>query len=117
VNDYLETLSGTERCAWMTRHCARLFMSFDKNEEKLQLLWSDPGVFDALVFEIARLVVSQFPDIKFRICVNYYKARFAQAEKGDFKWFQLSKEEEQRMLDEVCDSIIKTNGDVDNLPF
>lgn len=117
VNDYLETLSGTERCAWMTRHCARLFMSFDKNEEKLQLLWSDPGVFDALVFEIAQLVVAQFPDINFRICVNYYEARFAQAEKGDFKWLQLSKEEEQRMLDEVCDSIIKTNGDVDNLPF
>ena len=117
VNDYLETLSGTERCAWMTRHCARLFMSFDKKEEKLQLLWSDPGVFDALVFEIARLVVAQFPDIKFRICVNYYEARFAQAENGHIKWLKLSKEEEERMLDEVCDSIIYLNGDGNDLPF
>lgn len=108
VNDYLDTLSGTERCAWMTRHCARLFMSFDKNEEKLQLLWSDPGVFDALVFEIARLVVSQFPDIKFRICVNYYEARFAQAENGDIKWLEMSREEKQRLLGE--------DGDED-LPF
>ena len=117
VNDYLETLSGTDRCAWMTRHCALLFMSFDKNDEKLQLLWSDPGVFDALVFEIARLVVAQFPDIKFRICVNYYEARFAQAEKGILKWLELNREEQQRMLDEVCDSIININGDCDDLPF
>ena len=108
VNDYLETLSGTERCAWMTRHCARLFMSFDKNEEKLQLLWSDPGVFDAMVFEIARLVVAQFPDIKFRICVYYYEARFAQSENGDIKWLEMSREEKQRLLGE--------DGD-DDLPF
>lgn len=117
VNDYLETLSGTERCAWMTRHCSRLFMTFDKNDEKLQLLWSDPGVFDALAFEIARLVVAQFPDIKFRICVNYYEARFAQAEKGILKWLELNREEQQRMLDEVCDSIININGNCDDLPF
>ena len=92
-------------------------MTFDKNDEKLQLLWSDPGVFDALVFEIARLVVAQFPDIKFRICVNYYEARFAQAEKGILKWLELNREEQQRMLDEVCDSIININGDCDDLPF
>jgi hypothetical protein len=108
VNDYLETLSGTERCAWMTRHCSRLFMTFDKNDEKLQLLWSDPGVFDALVFEIARLVVAQFPDIKFRICVNYYEARFAQSENGDIKWLEMSREEKQRLWGE--------DGDED-LPF
>ena len=108
VNDYLETLSGTERCAWMTRHCSSLFMTFDKNDEKLQLLWSDPGVFDALVFEIARLVVAQFPDIKFRICVNYYEARFAQSENGDIKWLEMSREEKQRLLGE--------DGD-DDLPF
>ena len=109
VNDYLATLSGSERCAWMTRHCARLFMSFDKNEEKLQLLWSNhPGVFDALVFEIARLVVAQFPDIKFRICVNYYEARFAESENGDIKWLEMSREEKQRLLGE--------DGD-DDLPF
>jgi hypothetical protein len=117
VNDYLETLSGTERCAWMTRHCARLFMSFDKNEEKLQLLWSDPGVFDALVFEIARLVVAQFPDINFRICVNYYEARFAQSENGHIKWLELSREEEQRMLEDVRDSINSLNGDYNDIPF
>lgn len=117
VNDYLDTLSGTERCAWMTRHCARLFMSFDKNEEKLQLLWSDPGVFDALVFEIARLVVAQFPDIKFRICVNYYETSFARSENGIIKWQELSREEKQSMLDEVRESIIYSNGDCDELPF
>lgn len=108
VNDYLDTLSRTERCAWMTRHCARLFMSFDKNEEKLQLLWSDPGVFDALVFEIARLVVAQFPDIKFRICVSYYETSFGESENGDIKWLEMSREEKKRLLGE--------DGD-DDLPF
>jgi len=116
VNDYLDTLSGTERCAWMTRHCARLFLSFSKNEEKLQLLWSGPEVFEAKVLhDIARLIVAQFPDIKFRICVNYYEASFARSENGDFKWLELSREEQQRMLDEVRDLILEDNS-VD-LPF
>lgn len=117
VNDYLETLSGTERCAWMTRHCARLFMSFDKNKEKLQLLWSDYGVFGPIVHELAQLLVAQFPDIQFHICVSYYEASFAESENGDIKWLEMSREEEQRMLDEVCDSIINTDGDCDDLPF
>ena len=116
VTDYVATLSGAERCAWMTRHCARLFLSFSKNEEKLQLLWSGPEVFEPMVLhDIARLVVAQFPDIKFRICVNYYEASFARSENGDFKWLELSRDEQQRMLDEVRDSILEDNS-VD-LPF
>ena len=115
VEDYLDTLSGTERCVWMTKHCARLFMSLSKNEEKHQLFWSDPGVFDAMVYEIARLVVAQFPDIKFRICVDYYETSVGQSENGDIEWLKLSREEEQRMRKEVCDSFIE--DDIDDLPF
>ena len=115
VDDYLDTLSGTERCAWMTRHCARLFMSLNKNEEKHQLLWSNSGAFGSMVYDIARLVVAQFPDIKFRICVNHYKTSFGHSENGDIKWLELSWEEEQRMWDEVCDSIFE--DDTDDLPF
>jgi hypothetical protein len=116
VNDYLDTLSGTERCAWMTRHCARLFLLLCKNEDKLQLLWSGPGVFGhEVLYGIARLVVAQFPDIKFLICVNYYEASFARSENGDFKWLDLSWEEKRRMFDEVCDSIIENNSK--DLPF
>ncbi len=117
VNDYLETLSETDRCAWMTRHCARLFMSFDKNEEKLQLLWSDYGVFGPIVHELAQLLVAQFPDIQFRICVDYYETSFARSENGIIKWQELSREEKQSMLDEVRESIIYSNGDCDDLPF
>ena len=117
VNDYLDTLSGTERCAWMTRHCARLFMSFDKNEEKLQLLWSYYGVFGPIVYEFAQLIIAQFPDIKFHLCVSYYETSFAESEKGDIKWLELSREEKQHILDEVCDSINNLNDDSDDIPF
>jgi hypothetical protein len=109
VTDYVATLSGAERCAWMTRHCARLFLSFSKNEEKLQLLWSGPEVFEPMVLhDIARLIVAQFPDIKFRICVSYYETSFGESENGDIKWLEMSREVKQRLLGE--------DGD-DDLPF
>ncbi len=127
VKDCLNTLSGAERCAWMTRHCARLFLTFDMNEEKLQLLWSGPGVFDAVVsylgagepvvFEIARMVVSHFPVIKFHVCVDHYEASFAQSENGELKWLELDGDEKRRMLDQVRDSTIEDKHLDPDLPF
>lgn len=100
VWDYLDTLDGTERCAWMTKHCARLYISFDKNEDKQRIAWSGPSAFGHMAMEIAESVVSLFPDIRFHICENHYFSLFGQSENGCIKWLELSPEEKNRMLEE-----------------
>lgn len=78
---------------------------------------SYPGAGEPVVFEIAQLVVSQFPDIKFHVCVDHYEASFAQSETGELKWLKLSWDEKRRMLDQVRDSTIEDKHLDPDLPF
>ena len=40
VLNYVDTLSGGERAAWMTRHCTRPYVDFRAKEEELELSWN-----------------------------------------------------------------------------
>lgn len=95
-----DTLEGPERCAWMTRHCVRLYVDFDKRVEKLELSWSGRNEIGGWAEEIAELVVAQFPDIEFRVCnqCDAFDYKFGVSEQGKIKWLKLS-DDVNEMLD------------------
>ena len=63
VMDFLDTLQGPVRCAWMTRHCTRLYVNFRAKPEIRELSWSGRNAQGGWACDIAELVVAQFPDI------------------------------------------------------
>ena len=93
VIDYVDTLSGEERAAWMTRHCTRLYVDFRAEENELKLSWSGRKEIGGWAEEIAELVVGQFPDVEFlisSICPDFSDYRYGVSEKGKIKWIELS---------------------------
>ena len=99
VINFVDTLQGPERCAWMTKHCTRLYVDFDKRDDKLELSWSGRNEIGGWAVEIAELVVAQFPDIEFRVrsfCEGG-DFRFGLSENGKVRWLELS--------DEVCEML------------
>ena len=103
VIDYVDTLSGEERAAWMTRHCTRLYVDFRAEENELKLSWSGRKEIGGWAEEIAELVVGQFPDVEFlisSICPDFSDYRYGVSEKGKIKWIELS-DDVQEMFDWV----------------
>lgn len=94
VLDYVDTLSGEERVAWMTRHCTRLYVDFRAEEDQQKLSWSGRNSIGGWAEDIAELVVGQFPDIDFRISVSCdfdgIDLKFGVSENGKVKWLELS---------------------------
>ena len=102
VLNYVDTLSGEERAAWMTRHCTRLYVDFRAEEDELKLSWSGRNEIGGWAQEIAELVVGQFPDTDFRISVfcdfGGLDLTFGVSENGKVKWLELS-DDVQEMFD------------------
>ena len=94
VLDYVDTLSGGERAAWMTRHCTRLYVDFRAKEEEQELSWSGRNEIGGWAQDIAELVVGQFPDVEFRISAfcdfGGIDLTFGVSENGKVKWIKLS---------------------------
>ena len=92
VMDLVDNLPGPERCAWMTKHCARLYVNFRAKPEKKELSWSGRNAQGGYAEEIAELVVAQFLDIEFRISTfcDVGDWRFGVSEQGKARWLQLS---------------------------
>ena len=93
VMNYVDTLSGEERAAWMTRHCTRLYVDFRAEEGELKLSWSGRKEIGGWAEEIAELVVGQFPDVEFfisSICPDFSDYKYGVSEKGKIKWIELS---------------------------
>ena len=91
VIEMVDTLSKAERCAWMARHCVRLYVDFCQNVEKFELSWSGRNEIGGWAEEIAELVVAQFPDIEFHVsnqCDDDLK--YGVSEQGKIKWLKLS---------------------------
>ena len=40
VMNFLDNLQGSERCAWMAKHCIRLYVNFRSEPETKELSWS-----------------------------------------------------------------------------
>lgn len=55
-----DNLQGPERCAWMTKHCTRLYVNFEAKPEIKELSWSGRNAQGGYAEEIAELVVAQF---------------------------------------------------------
>ena len=100
VLNYVDTLSGEERAAWMTRHCTRLYVDFMAEEDELKLSWDGRNEIGGWAEEIAELVVAHFPDIEFRVSsfCEVGDFRFGLSENGKVKWLKLS-DEVYEMLD------------------
>ena len=94
VINYVDTLSGEERAAWMTRHCTRLYVDFSAEEDQQKLSWSGRNEIGGWTEDIAQLVVGQFPDIDFRISTfcdsGGLDLSFGVSENGKVKWLELS---------------------------
>ena len=94
VMNYVDTLSGEERAAWMTRHCTRLYVNFRAEEDQQQLSWSGRNEIGGWAVDIAELVVGQFPDVDFRISTfcdfGGLDLRYGVSENGKVKWLELS---------------------------
>ena len=94
VMNYVDTLSGEERAAWMTRHCTRLYVDFSAKEDKQELSWSGRNEIGGRAEDIAELVVGQFPDVDFRISTfcdfGGLDLRYGVSENGKVKWIELS---------------------------
>ena len=94
VMNYVDTLSGEERVAWMTRHCTRLYVDFRAEEDQQKLSWSGRNEIGGRAEDIAELVVGQFPDVDFRISVfcdfGGLDLKFGVSENGKVKWLELS---------------------------
>ena len=94
VMNYVDTLSGEERAAWMTRHCTRLYVDFRAEEDQQQLSWSGRNEIGGWAVDIAELVVGQFPDVDFRISTfcdfGGLDLRYGVSENGKVKWIELS---------------------------
>lgn len=88
--DIVNNLQGRERCAWMTKHCTRLYVDFDKGDKTLS--WSGRNWQMGYADNIAQLVVAQFPDIEFRICIGSGpdSLGFGISEQGKIRWLELS---------------------------
>ena len=100
VLNYVDTLSGEERAAWMTRHCTRLYVEFMAEEDELKLSWDGRNEIGGWAEEIAELVVAHFPDIEFRVSsfCEVGDFRFGLSENGKVRWLKLS-DEVYEMLD------------------
>ena len=94
VINCVDNLSGSERCAWMTRHCNRLYVDFDQRAEKLELSWSGRNEIGGWAEDIAESVVAQFPDIEFRVgsFCDAWDSKFGLSENGKVRWLELSNE-------------------------
>ena len=92
VIDVVDNLSGMERCTWMTKHCARLYVDFKAKPDIKELSWSGRNELGGYAEEIAEMVVAQFPDIEFRISTfcDVGDWRFGVSEQGKVRWLQLS---------------------------
>ncbi len=94
VLNYVDTLSGEERAAWMTRHCTRLYVDFSAKEDKQELSWSGRNEIGGRAEDIAELVVGQFPDVDFRISVfcdfGGIDLTYGVSENGKVKWIELT---------------------------
>ena len=88
--DIVNNLQGRERCAWMTKHCTRLYVDFYKRDKTLS--WSGRNWQMGYADNIAQLVVAQFPDIEFRICIGSGpdSLGFGISEQGKIRWLELS---------------------------
>lgn len=88
--DILNNLHESERCAWMTKHCTRLYVDFCKRNKTLS--WSGRNWQMGYADDIAQLVVAQFPDIEFRICIgsDWDCQDFGVSEQGKIRWLELS---------------------------
>lgn len=92
VIDYVDTLSGGERTAWITRHCTRLYVDFSAKQDKLELSWSGRNEIGGWAEDISGLVVGQFPDVEFfisSICPDFSDYKYGVSEKGKVKWIKL----------------------------
>ena len=94
VLNYVDTLSGGERVAWMTRHCTHLYVDFGAKEDKQELSWSGRNEIGGWAEDIAELVVRQFPDVEFRISAfcdfGGIDLTYGVSENGKVKWIELS---------------------------
>ena len=90
--DNLNNLHESERCAWMTKHCTRLYVDFYKRDKTLS--WSGRNWQMGYADNIAQLVVAQFPDIEFRICIGSGpdNLEFGISEQGKIRWLEQSDE-------------------------
>ena len=88
--DIVNNLHESERCAWMTKHCTRLYVDFHKSDKTLS--WSGRNWQMGWACEIAECVVTQFPDIVFRICIGSGPddLEFGISEQGKIKWLELN---------------------------
>ena len=90
--DILNNLHESERCAWMTKHCTRLYVDFYKRNKTLS--WSGRNWQMGYADDIAQMVVAQFPDIEFRISSgsdwDFPYIRFGVSEQGKIKWLELN---------------------------
>ena len=95
VMAFLDNLQRPERCAWMPKHCTRLYVDFRAEPERKELSWSGRNAQGGYACDIAELVVAQFPDIEFRIssiCPDFGDYKFGVSENGKVKWIELSKD-------------------------
>lgn len=92
VMNILDNLQGPERCAWMTKHCTRLYVNFRAKPEMKKLSWSGRNEIGGWAEEIAELIVAQFPEIEFRISsfCDVGDLRFGVSEQGKVRWLQIS---------------------------
>ena len=94
VLNYVDTLSGEERAAWMTRHCTRLYVDFRAEEDQQELSWSGRNEIGGWAVDISELVVGQFPDVEFRISAfcdfGGIDLTYGVSENGKVKWIELS---------------------------
>ena len=92
VMNIYDSLQGPERCAWMTKHCTRLYVDFYKRDKTLS--WSGRNAQGGYAEDIAELVVAQFPDIEFHICSgsdwDFPDISFGVSEQGKIRWLELS---------------------------
>ena len=92
--DILNNLHESERCAWMTKHCTRLYVDFDFYKRDKTLSWSGRNWQMGYADDIAQMVVAQFPDIEFRISSgsdwDFPYIRFGVSEQGKIKWLELN---------------------------
>ena len=102
VLNYVDTLFGEERVAWMTRHCTRLYVGFSAKEDKQELSWSGRNEIGGRAEDIAEMVVGQFPDVDFHISVfcdfGGLDLKFGVSENGIVKWIELT-DDVQEMLE------------------
>ena len=92
VMNIYDNLQGSERCAWMTKHCTRFYVDFSAELEIKVLRWSGRNAQGGFVEEISELVVAQFPDIEFRVS-SFCEGgdfRFGLSENGKVRWLELS---------------------------